>query len=193
MDMLYSVHLQWLLINIRAEQATARQKAEAEKQLYVATQELNKLRKEVMLEQALLESEQYNTYLEEVVSAQYSCIPILEESIKKIPDYQELAAAVEISTHCIPVTGVIVPTQGEFLQALESAAATLGEIREAVGPRIDELHGYAEAMEGLTVMLKEELRELKRCKELLVQASMIESQRRSLLIQHIQENRCRWA
>jgi len=48
-------------------------------------------------------------------------------------------------------------------------------------------------MEGLTVMLKEELRELKRCKELLVQASMIESQRRSLLIQHIQENRCRWA
>jgi len=30
MDMLYSVHLQWLLINIRAEQATARQKAEAE-------------------------------------------------------------------------------------------------------------------------------------------------------------------
>lgn len=45
----------------------------------------------------------------------------------------------EISTHCIPVTGVIVPTQGEFLQALESAAATLGEIREAVGPRIDEV------------------------------------------------------
>jgi hypothetical protein len=43
-------------------------------------------------------------------------------------------------------------------------------------------------MEGLTAVLAEELKELKTCKELLTETSMLESQRRSFLIQYIQEH-----
>lgn len=140
---------------------------------------------------------------------QFSITPILEASIDKITtEFSELAAAVEATTHRLPTTGIIVPTPDELLHELSSTEQALSDILTLVGPNADtvqspclilwvsvfmltstrKLGEYAATMEGLTAVLSEELGELEQCKELLTETSMLESQRRSLLIQYIQQH-----
>lgn len=189
LEILYSVHLQWVFINARASHAFSKQKAEAEQQLYAATQAVAKLREEVRREQALLEGIKYDLHLEDVVNAQYACMPLLEDSIVKIsPAYSELSTAIEATTHRLPTTGIIVPPPAELNQALIEAEETMDDILEAVGSQLGALSEYSRSTEGLVAVLGEELKELKTTKELLVETDMLESQRRSLLIQYIQEH-----
>lgn len=189
LEILYSVHLQWVFINARASHACAKQKAEAEHQLYAAMQAVAKLREEVRREQALLEEIKYDLHLEDVVNSQHAFLPLLEDSIGKIsPAYSELATAIEATTHRLPTTGIIVPPPAELNQALIEAEETMDDILEAVGPQLDALSEYSRSTEGLVAILGEELKELKTTKELLVETDMLESQRRSLLIQYIQEH-----
>jgi hypothetical protein len=56
---------------------------------------------------------------------------------------------------------------------------------------VTQLSEYSRSTEGLVAVLREELKQLKTTKELLVATDMLESQRKSLLIQFIQENGCR--
>jgi hypothetical protein len=69
---------------------------------------------------------------------QYSCLPILEDSINKIAKpYSELASAVEATTHRLPTTGIIVPSPAELLQGLGSAEEVMNEILAVAGPHLD--------------------------------------------------------
>lgn len=147
---------------------------------------------------------------------QHAFLPLLEDSIGKIsPAYSELATAIEATTHRLPTTGIIVPPPAELNQALIEAEETMDDILVAVGPQLyavrrpaghdthtthdmilkrlltwhhHQLSEYSRSTEGLVAILGEELKELKTTKELLVETDMLESQRRSLLIQYIQEH-----